>query len=396
MNPTISTELFGVATDKTLTETGGGHNAKGIDFQRYWAIIRMCELEELGENDFLFLFEAIQDIAILNSTNSPTEIRIYQVKKKDRNEWSWAALTNLNQPENPSKPPKKIKAPSNKPAKLITDVQDSPLGKLYASVRAFKLLKSTGVFLSNAGCDLPLANGANAATSLPSVLSDLSSHYVDLLTKGLATFHKPGEPNPNLSQLGLQRVSLSVDDPNTHVVGTMNKFLSKRSIRHAGQASAFVEALITKIAPLTGKTDTCKSFNEIRKQHGYSRDEFIDDLAALEELPNVSSILDNWLNSLAVQGMDFFEVTKIRIAAAAIYRRQVSSFMPADDIDIISKCDTWLMGRKIPNSFKIFLEEGYKDLQPHAFQPKPVIMAHLALRAIKICMDHSSGNSSEA
>jgi hypothetical protein len=42
----------------------------------------MFELTEAGAKDFLLLYEAIQDIAVLNSSAVPTSISIYQVEKR--------------------------------------------------------------------------------------------------------------------------------------------------------------------------------------------------------------------------------------------------------------------------------------------------------------------------
>lgn len=156
-------EVFRVATRKDLAESGGGHNQKGVDFQRAWAIERMFDLEKSGASDFLFLFESIQDVAELDSPTAPSSIRIYQVKKKDRKEWSWAELTHLVEPG------KKRRASKNPPP----DIKDSPIGKLYSSALAFKELKCSGRFISNNGCDLPLNGGGNAATSCPAISRSL-------------------------------------------------------------------------------------------------------------------------------------------------------------------------------------------------------------------------------
>src|SRR5688572_30577024 len=102
MNPNPVSEFLAVINDKELSESGGAHNQKGVNFQRYWAILRMFELEESGAKDFLLLFEVIQDVAVLDSPSTPTAISIYQVKKKDRNEWKWSELTSLHAPN--SKP----------------------------------------------------------------------------------------------------------------------------------------------------------------------------------------------------------------------------------------------------------------------------------------------------
>ena len=39
-------EVVRVASRKDLAETGGGHNQKGVNFQRVWALTRMFELEK--------------------------------------------------------------------------------------------------------------------------------------------------------------------------------------------------------------------------------------------------------------------------------------------------------------------------------------------------------------
>ena len=95
MNNDAITDLLSVVNDTVLAETGGGHGQKGIDFQRYWTIHHMIELENSGVEDFLILIEAVQDVAELDSCTSPTSICLYQVKKKDRKEWSWNELTKL-------------------------------------------------------------------------------------------------------------------------------------------------------------------------------------------------------------------------------------------------------------------------------------------------------------
>ena len=69
----------------------------------------MFSLEEQNVPDFLFLFEAIQDIAILDSEEAPTTVRLHQIKKRDRGEWSWAGLTKRHEPDDPAKPTKKRK-----------------------------------------------------------------------------------------------------------------------------------------------------------------------------------------------------------------------------------------------------------------------------------------------
>lgn len=382
------TELLDVTNRDDLAEVGGSHNQKGIEFQRHWAVMRMFELEEAGAKDFLFLFEAIQDVAIVDSCTSPTTICVYQIKKKDRREWSWADLTALHQPKDPSKSSSGRKTKTK--AKPLTDIQNSPIGKLYAMILAFKELQSTGRFVSNAGFDLQLADGSNAATSLPCALSALSTHHLDLLSQGLDTLHKTGAPALDLSRIHLERVFLSVDDPGTYIVGLVHKFLEQRSPRHAGQARSLVESLLAKIGPLGAKTATCKTFDDMRNQRGYSRSEFTNALGMLESIPDLSEHLETWLNQLAQEGMGFMEITAIRTAVASIFRRQVMGTKSNDEEKLVLACDVWLTTHPDSIHLKPFFQAAYDDLQSAFLSiKKQELLAYFALRAIKKCVDQT-------
>lgn len=378
------TELLNVINHDDLTEVGGGHNQKGIEFQRHWAIMRMFELEEAGAKDFLFLFEAIQDIAVIDSCTSPTSICVYQVKKKDRKEWTWADLTALHRPEDPGKPSSGGKTK----VKPLTNIQNSPIGKLYATIHAFKELQSIGRFVSNAGFDLQLADDSNAATSLPCALSTLSTHHLDLLSKALETLHKTEASVPDLSRIHLERVFLPVDDPGTYVIGLVHKFLEERSPRHAGQARSLVDSLLAKIGPLGSKTTTCRTFKDIRNQRGYSKSEFTNALGMLESVPDLSEHLETWLNQLAQEGMGFMEITAIRTAAASIFRRQVIGTRSNEEENLVLACDEWLAIHSNPIQLKPFFQTAYDDLKgTNPTIKKHELLAYFALRAIKKCVD---------
>lgn len=168
-------ELLLVANKPGLAETGGGHGAKGVDFQRWWAVLRMVEMEQANEPDFLLLFETVQDVTELDSVHSPSRARVYQVKKKDRGEWTWSVLTGTTVP--PRKKSSKAASP------VFTKVSDSALGKLQLSLAAFEKLPVEAYFISNAGCDIPLATGGNAATSMPCSLADFAIEHVQLLNR---------------------------------------------------------------------------------------------------------------------------------------------------------------------------------------------------------------------
>ena len=370
-------EVFQVATNKALTETGGGHGQKGVDFQRAWALSRMFEIEDSGAADFLFLFEAIQDVAVLDSPNNPTSIRIYQVKKKDRKEWEWSNLTELHDPTKKSKP----KDPSA--------ISASPIGKLYSSVIAFKGLQSSGSFVSNAGANLPLASGGNAATSVSCDLSELSSDHLTLLEKGLKTLHDSGQSVPNPALISIEKVSLPPDDPGTHLNGLAVSFLSKRSARHAGQAKALVDALLAEIGPLGSKTDSCASFEELRQQRGYARSDFIAALGALETVPDMQALLDAWLAKLEQEGgIDFMLATATRVAGGRIFTRNLMGGEDPAVTALIADCDSWIDANPPGSDLSPYFQKARAHLEPlHPSFKSAELIAHFMLRAIKKCVD---------
>ncbi len=378
MDNVVAEEVFRVSIDKDLAETGGGHNQKGVDFQRAWAISRMFELEDAGEEDFLFLFEAIQDVAILDSSSAPSTIRVFQVKKKDRGEWEWSHLTNL-----PAPGKKKRKNASPK------GIEDSPLGKLYASVLAFKNLCSSGCFLSNTGCNLPLEGGGNAATSVSSDLSKLDAAHLELLKGGLETLHKIGSPVCNPSLIAIEKVDLPPGAAMTHLHGVVLGFLAKRSPRHAGQAKAMADALMAEVGPLGAKTDSCSSFDELRRQKGYSRSEFRDALGKLESLPDFKSIAERWLDTMVSEGgMDFMERTSAEIALGNIFRRQVMGGASPTEEALIGDCDRWLESNKPGVRLTDFFDVARSSLASlHPTFKSAELTAHIALRAVRKCVD---------
>ena len=208
-------QVFAASTNPSLAETGGGHNQKGVDFQRYWAILRALTLEEDGATDFVLFFETVQDVLELDSEQAPSAARVYQIKKKDSGEWEWKELTALEsqptykadgtprkkrQPKDPDKTPK---------------FADSPVGKLEACARALSNFDTTAYFISNAGCNLPLATppGGSASAAQQCHLGQLDAWYATTLDTALADAAKLANVAPlERSKIRLVRTTVHPDN----------------------------------------------------------------------------------------------------------------------------------------------------------------------------------------
>lgn len=389
-------EILFVANNPKFSETGGGHGAKGVDFPRWWAVFRMIELEKANEPDFLLLFESVQDIAELNSATNPSHARVYQVKKKDAGNWSWSVLTGTTTPKAPSsasrKPPKVISSP-----KLPTfeKVPDSALGKLYLSLSAFNGLPVEGIFLSNAGCEFPLASGGSAASTMPCTLADLAHSHVKLLEDAFASL-TPTASTPNLTRLKLQKVAIHPDNLTAPAIEAALELISERSPEHAAQAKVFVEALVMKLSPLSRRTDTCSSFEELVKERGFTREAFLAALAALETVPDRMKMLDIWLSQLQREGMNFFTITSVRAAAT---RAQQDRLIGGTNIskEIDKFCDDWISANPLPINLQPYVKSALISLKAkfNGYRENELI-ARFLMRAITICVDPNSDPSSEA
>ncbi|MFT0171478.1 dsDNA nuclease domain-containing protein [Paraburkholderia mimosarum] len=378
-------EILCVANDPALAESGGGHGAKGVDFQRWWAVFRMLELEQANATDFLLLFEAVQDVTELDSSAAPTKATVYQVKKKDSGTWSWSALTGTTAPK--ASKSSKSAAATSKGSQDFSKVADSALGKLHRSLGAFNSTPVIGYFISNAGCDFPLASGGNAATSMPCPLSDLAPAHVQLLSDALSSLGTVGAPTPDLTKVKLKKVAIHPDHPSAPAIASALELLKERSPEHAAQAAAFVESLAMKISSLGRHTDVCATFEELVQERGFSRSAFLSALGTLQTVPDLNELLNFWLNQLQAEGVDFVTITSIRAAAARIAReRLMGGNQLSRDIDEF--CDNWIDANPPSANLRPYFDAALLALKTNFSGHRDAeLLARFAMRAITKCVD---------
>ena len=320
-------EIFSLSQDETLAEVGGSHGQKGVDFQRYWAMVRIFELKHAGAPDFLILFESVQDLAELDSETSPSTIDIYQIKKKDSGEWSFNSLSGLQNPKN------------GKSNSIDADtVGKSALGKLYRAGVAFQYLKSQIHFVSNAGCDVPLAADGKAAKNLVSLASDLDSQYVAALRDAFSLLHDPQGPIPDLSNLSLRKTTLHPDDQERLALGAAVEYLTHHMPAHAGQAKSLVDLLFARLSSLGRQTSKISSFNELRSQRGFSKKEMDTALRNLENIPDLKKFLEMMLAHLATEGLSPVKRISVLSGATHYFTGLVTGQVTPSDTSLIDEC----------------------------------------------------------
>ncbi len=380
--------VFNAVSEPDIAETGGSHSLKGSEFQKNWAIVEMFSLyQQVGRDDFMLLFEAIQDVAVLDSATDPKSIDIVQVKKKDRGEWAWGALTNLHTPADPAKAAGKKSVGKTKP---LAGVSESPIGKLFTAMAALSELETSARFVSNAGCNIDLEVGGSAAAAERALCSELAPHFRMLLKSALDAVQKPGQAASDLSKTRLDKVDISVTNPSDKSLSAATSYLLKNSPSHAGQATAFVNSILVKLGPLGANTSRCSTFAELVEKQGFGMAQFRSALADLDQTPDLEAFFNEWLDEARKTGLSLMEATRVRTAFTAIYRRMLTGASLPDEPLVVAACENWIDTNPNFEPLHSWLADGIAQIEVDLPSMKThELRAHLLLRAIYRCVDQN-------
>jgi hypothetical protein len=83
--------LKDLIVQKKPRETSGPRSANRFDFQKSWALCRLLELHQSGQ-DYLIVFDYHDDVLVLDSATDPNRIDFYQIKTKQNGHWTRSAL----------------------------------------------------------------------------------------------------------------------------------------------------------------------------------------------------------------------------------------------------------------------------------------------------------------
>ena len=387
-------DVYAATLDPQVAESGGLHNQKGIDFQRYWSLWRALELEASGCDDFLFLFESVQDLLELDSESTPTAANIYQLKKKDSGEWTWKELTALDGPPSYNKDGSVRKKKQAKDPSTILSFIDSPVGKLSLSANALSSLTVKAFFISNAGCSVPLATppGGTAASAQECSLAQLEQGHAKRLTDALATLGKDGGTPLPLDRFFLHRTVVHPDSPEDAVVARTNDLLASRSPKHAAQARTLVRSLFGAVSAKSRNTGLCVDFAKLRLKRGFGKSDLKSALADLEKVPDLSSLREAWLGRLNSEGMDLISYTRLTLALSSLDRERLTgrSVGPDDEYPDIR---AWVQNHPPASQLTLFLGEGEVALKATYPQlTKTQLHAYLLNEGIRLCVDQISGS----
>ena len=146
--------LFDVASffkDYSDDETGGVHALRGFSFQVWQAVLEALGAHATGK-DYAVVMEWQQDIALLDSSTSPTKVTFKQLKKNESSaHWTLPALLSPPDEKPVTQPAASTTKPKPKRKGTRSAGKVSVLAKLYFHRRRFGQVAPTRiVFSSNA------------------------------------------------------------------------------------------------------------------------------------------------------------------------------------------------------------------------------------------------------
>lgn len=268
---TTVSEIEHIENNDALHDFGAVQASRGSDFHHFWIISRLIELEEQKAADYVLLCEYVEDLAELDSSETPTSIRLYQLKKKESGNWQAHNLTGQTL--------------RNKTPKL-----GSPILKLFKNVRSFKQLKASGVFMTNGSFQVSLNNGGSSLHVPKIGMHDLDPSYAGALKSLIAAAERVDEDQVDLSAVELHRTTLAIGDIENHVKGLMLDHLSRAAPDHAAQATSLVESLYVRIKRMARRTEKSPDWHDLVDKRGFRRAAYVDAVQSLQALPDKVAI----------------------------------------------------------------------------------------------------------
>lgn len=304
-----------VKEDKILPlvpHTQGGRYAQhGFEFQHYWAAVKLFELVEAGTENFLLFPELFEDAAIFDSDAELTAVQLWQVKSRQRGEWTWNELTDQPRPKNQLD----LRATTGgQDLAAVERFRASPIGQLHTTTLKLKDFAPRAYFVSNAFVEVTPKSTAVAALEWP--LSQLEARYRSQLEELV------GDPKM-LQFIFFQKSNLpnDLDELRSVLVGRVERLLAGKLPECAGLATNFGDVLLRmiraksyKLHPQNAATDA-----ELKSKFGISKADMALALQSASVARDISSELSEILAKFQRAGYDRRTIAAIRAAFAGIY-----------------------------------------------------------------------------
>ncbi|WP_081821749.1 dsDNA nuclease domain-containing protein [Achromobacter sp. DH1f] len=270
--------LHDLFRDYANDETGGQDASRGFNFQVWHAVIEVLRAFKQGE-DFAVVLEWQQDIAVLNSSQTPTGARFLQLKKNERaahwtlHQISAPEQSNASQSDQSdvhdasaaAPPSTKQSGKSGKAAKSRKTTKPSFLAKLYQQRRRFKALEQSRLeFVSNVKYQVTGPDGAKKTydtVTLATLDAKILSELEDKIRRQLEL---PPEENVDFSDIDLLISDCPLTDSHKHATGELAAMQMSGGLQLSGSATMIAVLIIASyVHQRSGNRKFARTFEEL-------------------------------------------------------------------------------------------------------------------------------------
>jgi hypothetical protein len=214
-------------------ERSGSLTAGRYGFQANYGILKLVELRESGQ-DFRVVFDLFDDLMILDCSDSPTEMRFYQVKSKDPGDWACANVCS--------------KVGKAKPRSIIS--------RLYTHFHQFGAVVVETGMVSNAPFKLKLSDDTTTSGTHHLIMgSDLHGDEIAKIARAVQDDISPSDVPAWLPQLAFIRTTLGVHGQELVVIGRLQQHVETIDGGQGIKTSALYQTLHASIEHRTSYSE---------------------------------------------------------------------------------------------------------------------------------------------
>jgi len=275
-------------------EKSGSQTASRYDFQSNYAILRLIELHQ-QDQDYRLVLDLYDDVAILNSADDPTEIRLYQIKSKARGDWKTADLCH----------------------KVGQQTPRSFVSRLYQHTDVFGDSIVETAFVSNAPFIVKLLNGDMSSETTHEICgANLHSDEKVKLDTAIREDYSSANPTAWIPKFTLRRTTLGLHDQRAAVIGHLHLYVESLCSGATLRISTFYDLLHNIITQRTTHTAEGLAHEEFLREKSLTRKEFNSLLHRVTTRPR--GVLADWDSiSADFQNCGIGTIRQVRIKTAA-------------------------------------------------------------------------------
>lgn len=237
--------------EKPLRETSGSRSANRFDYQKNWALCELLSLHST-KNDYLIVFDYHEDVVVFDSQMAPSSVTFYQVKTKDRGNWTIGSLT---------------KSQNNESSQSI-------ISKLYSNYSKFLNYVDILVFASNQGLSAQLKNGDKSFDCKNikfAQLSPLDKEKVRIAAEGIDQDHCDIF---GLSKITVLKTDLHLENHVAITKGKLVEFFERLHPESPVHISLVYKTIFDEIRRKTNYEEGCTNVEELLSRKSISHAEF--------------------------------------------------------------------------------------------------------------------------